>query len=55
MIDQQKKRSYRTVTASYERLIYDKLEKGRLEEEKFWRMQQKLSEWYRNYRPEVVK
>lgn len=51
LVDARAKREYRKVLQSYGSVLNDRINEGKIDEERFWFLQDKLSQWYDNYRP----
>jgi len=53
VLDRRAKADYRVVLASYGEILNRRLNACKLDEDRFWFLQHKLSEWFDNYNPVV--
>jgi len=53
MLDRRAKADYRITLTGYGALLNRRLNAGKLDEDRFWFLQHKLSEWFDNYNPVV--
>lgn len=53
VLDRRAKAEYRRTLAGYGLILNEKLNRGKISEDRFWFFQHKLSEWFDNYNPMV--
>lgn len=51
VVDTKARRAYKRVLQHYGSFLNHRLNTGKIDEAKFWRLQQKLTEWYNNFTP----